>query len=117
MFLPIERDTRVTVKNHGISFGEGVGSEMFSPLVPLLAHFATPEKITHFVLSRLQKRHLQHEKECLMAKLVEAELDGAAAAKQIQCLKETIGKLKSVYKDVGGDGDCSRVGLLVLPRG
>lgn len=46
-------------------------------------------------LSMLQKRHLQHEKECLMAKLVEAELDGAAAAKQIQCLKETIGKLKS----------------------
>ncbi|KAJ6654600.1 hypothetical protein lerEdw1_006753 [Lerista edwardsae] len=46
-------------------------------------------------LSVLQKRHLQHEKECLMSKLVEAELDGAAASKQIQCLKETIGKLKS----------------------
>ncbi|XP_053138378.1 outer dense fiber protein 2 isoform X2 [Hemicordylus capensis] len=46
-------------------------------------------------LSLLQKRHLQHEKECLMSKLVEAELDGAAAAKQIQALKETIGKLKS----------------------
>ncbi|XP_061460004.1 outer dense fiber protein 2 isoform X1 [Rhineura floridana] len=46
-------------------------------------------------LSILQKRHLMHEKECLMSKLVEAELDGAAAAKQIQALKDTIGKLKS----------------------
>uniref|UniRef100_A0A6J0TPJ0 Outer dense fiber protein 2 n=1 Tax=Pogona vitticeps TaxID=103695 RepID=A0A6J0TPJ0_9SAUR len=46
-------------------------------------------------LSILQKRHLLHEKECLMAKLVEAELDGAAAAKQIQALKDAIGKLKS----------------------
>ncbi|XP_063000949.1 outer dense fiber protein 2 isoform X1 [Elgaria multicarinata webbii] len=46
-------------------------------------------------LSLLQKRHLLHEKECLMSKLVEAELDGAAAAKQIQALKDTIGKLKS----------------------
>uniref|UniRef100_A0A8D0DMB8 Outer dense fiber protein 2 n=1 Tax=Salvator merianae TaxID=96440 RepID=A0A8D0DMB8_SALMN len=46
-------------------------------------------------LSILQKRHLLHEKECLMSKLVEAELDGAAAAKQIQALKDTINKLKS----------------------
>ncbi|XP_054853967.1 outer dense fiber protein 2 isoform X2 [Eublepharis macularius] len=46
-------------------------------------------------LSVLQKRHLQHEKECLMTKLVEAEMDGAAAAKQIQALKDTIGKLKT----------------------
>ncbi|KAF7241073.1 Outer dense fiber protein 2 [Varanus komodoensis] len=46
-------------------------------------------------LSILQKRHLLHEKECLMAKLVEAELDGAAASKQIQALKDTISKLKT----------------------
>nr|XP_003229700.2 PREDICTED: outer dense fiber protein 2 [Anolis carolinensis] len=46
-------------------------------------------------LSILQKRHLMHEKECLMAKLVEAEMDGAAASKQIQALKDTICKLKS----------------------
>uniref|UniRef100_A0A670Z6K5 Outer dense fiber protein 2 n=1 Tax=Pseudonaja textilis TaxID=8673 RepID=A0A670Z6K5_PSETE len=46
-------------------------------------------------LSILQKRHLLHEKECLMSKLVEAELDGAAAAKQIQALKDVIGKLKT----------------------
>ncbi|XP_063172041.1 outer dense fiber protein 2 isoform X1 [Candoia aspera] len=46
-------------------------------------------------LSILQKRHLLHEKECLMSKLVEAELDGAAAAKQIQALKEVVGKLKT----------------------
>ncbi|XP_044519964.1 outer dense fiber protein 2 isoform X2 [Gracilinanus agilis] len=43
----------------------------------------------------LQKRHLQQEKECLMSKLVEAEMDGAAAAKQVMALKDTIGKLKS----------------------
>ncbi|XP_060613177.2 outer dense fiber protein 2 isoform X3 [Anolis sagrei] len=46
-------------------------------------------------LSILQKRHLMHEKECLMSKLVEAEMDGAAASKQIQALKDTICKLKS----------------------
>uniref|UniRef100_A0A8D1G9I5 Outer dense fiber protein 2 n=1 Tax=Sus scrofa TaxID=9823 RepID=A0A8D1G9I5_PIG len=42
----------------------------------------------------LQKKHLQQEKECLMSKLVEAEMDGAAAAKQVMALKDTIGKLK-----------------------
>lgn len=45
---------------------------------------------------RLQKKHLQQEKECLMSKLVEAEMDGAAAAKQVMALKDTIGKLKTV---------------------
>ncbi|EPY83297.1 outer dense fiber of sperm tails 2 isoform 1 isoform 1-like protein [Camelus ferus] len=44
----------------------------------------------------LQKKHLQQEKECLMSKLVEAEMDGAAAAKQVMALKDTIGKLKTV---------------------
>ncbi|CAO2587629.1 Outer dense fiber protein 2 [Lemmus lemmus] len=43
----------------------------------------------------LQKKHLQQEKECLMTKLAEAEMDGAAAAKQIMALKDTIGKLKT----------------------
>ncbi|XP_055964742.1 outer dense fiber protein 2 isoform X2 [Sorex fumeus] len=43
----------------------------------------------------LQKKHLQQEKECLMSKLVEAEMDGAAAAKQVLALKDTIGKLKT----------------------
>ncbi|KAK2504242.1 hypothetical protein MC885_006425 [Smutsia gigantea] len=43
----------------------------------------------------LQKKHLQQEKECLMSKLVEAEMDGAAAAKQVVALKDTIGKLKT----------------------
>lgn len=45
---------------------------------------------------RLQKKHLQQEKECLMSKLVEAEMDGAAAAKQVMALKDTIGKLRTV---------------------
>lgn len=31
-----------------------------------------------------------------MSKLVEAEMDGAAAAKQVMALKDTIGKLKTV---------------------
>ena len=43
----------------------------------------------------LQKKHLQQEKECLMSKLGEAEMDGAAAAIQVKALKGTIGKLKS----------------------
>uniref|UniRef100_A0ACB8F042 Uncharacterized protein n=1 Tax=Sphaerodactylus townsendi TaxID=933632 RepID=A0ACB8F042_9SAUR len=52
-------------------------------------------------LSVLQKRHLQHEKECLMTKLVETEMDGAAAAKQIQALKDSINKLKTVCATPG----------------
>uniref|UniRef100_A0A2K5CH36 Outer dense fiber protein 2 n=1 Tax=Aotus nancymaae TaxID=37293 RepID=A0A2K5CH36_AOTNA len=43
----------------------------------------------------LQKKHLQQEKERLMSKLVEAEMDGAGAAKQVTALKDTIGKLKT----------------------
>ncbi|EHB07969.1 Outer dense fiber protein 2 [Heterocephalus glaber] len=43
----------------------------------------------------LPKKHLQKEKECLMSKLVEAEMDGAAAAKQVMALKDTIRKLKT----------------------
>ena len=31
-----------------------------------------------------------------MSKLMEAEMDGAAAAKQVMALKDTIGKLKTV---------------------
>ncbi|XP_014805341.1 PREDICTED: outer dense fiber protein 2 isoform X1 [Calidris pugnax] len=44
-------------------------------------------------LTVLQKNYLQHEKECLMSKLSEAERDGAAAARQIHSLKNTIGRL------------------------
>lgn len=36
-----------------------------------------------------------------MSKLVEAELDGAAASKQIQALKDVIGKLKTVRAKLG----------------
>ena len=39
---------------------------------------------------------MQHEKECLMSKLSEAERDGAAAARQIHALKNTIGRLNIV---------------------
>ncbi|CAO2596488.1 Outer dense fiber protein 2 [Lemmus lemmus] len=41
----------------------------------------------------VQKKHLQHEKDCLMSKLAEAEMDGAAAAKQVMDLKDIVGKL------------------------
>uniref|UniRef100_A0A6G1RV02 Outer dense fiber protein 2 n=1 Tax=Hypotaenidia okinawae TaxID=2861861 RepID=A0A6G1RV02_9GRUI len=44
-------------------------------------------------LTVLQKKYLQQEKECLMTKLSEAERDGAAAARQIHALKNTIGRL------------------------
>ncbi|KFQ17300.1 Outer dense fiber protein 2, partial [Merops nubicus] len=44
-------------------------------------------------LTVLQKKYLQREKEFLMAKLSEAERDGAAAARQIHALKNTIGRL------------------------
>ncbi|XP_055982056.1 outer dense fiber protein 2-like [Sorex fumeus] len=46
-------------------------------------------------ITLLQKKHLQQEKESLVNKLVEAEMDGAAAAQQVMALKDTIGKLKT----------------------
>ncbi|CAO2598265.1 Outer dense fiber protein 2 [Lemmus lemmus] len=49
----------------------------------------------------LQKKHLQQEKECLMSKLAEAEMDGAAAAKQVMALKDTVRKLKSIGGALG----------------
>ncbi|XP_030142394.4 outer dense fiber protein 2 isoform X9 [Taeniopygia guttata] len=44
-------------------------------------------------LTALQKECLQQEKECLLSKLNEAERDGAAAARQIHALRNTIGRL------------------------
>uniref|UniRef100_A0A8V1A7V6 Outer dense fiber protein 2 n=1 Tax=Gallus gallus TaxID=9031 RepID=A0A8V1A7V6_CHICK len=44
-------------------------------------------------LTMLQKKYLQHEKECLLSKLSEAERDGAAAAREIHALKSTIERL------------------------
>ncbi|XP_010014751.1 PREDICTED: outer dense fiber protein 2 isoform X1 [Nestor notabilis] len=44
-------------------------------------------------LTMIEKKYLQHEKECLMSKLGEAERDAAAAARQIRALENTIGRL------------------------
>lgn len=38
------------------------------------------------------------EMETLLRKLVEAEIDGQAAAKQVAALRETVGKLKKVRR-------------------
>ena len=66
---------------------------------------------------RLQKKHLQQEKECLMSKLVEAEMDGAAAAKQVMALKDTIGKLKTVggRQRTTQPWDCAQKGASCKP--
>ncbi|KAJ8388745.1 hypothetical protein AAFF_G00129780 [Aldrovandia affinis] len=45
--------------------------------------------------SRQETEVLLQEKDTLLRKLVEAELDGAAAAKQVSALKETVGKMKT----------------------
>ncbi|XP_061333047.1 outer dense fiber protein 2 isoform X2 [Pezoporus flaviventris] len=46
-------------------------------------------------LTMLEKKYLQHEKECLMSKLSEAERDASAAARQIRALENTIGRLNT----------------------
>nr|XP_015222741.1 PREDICTED: outer dense fiber protein 2 isoform X2 [Lepisosteus oculatus]XP_015222742.1 PREDICTED: outer dense fiber protein 2 isoform X2 [Lepisosteus oculatus]XP_015222743.1 PREDICTED: outer dense fiber protein 2 isoform X2 [Lepisosteus oculatus] len=43
----------------------------------------------------LEKQHLLLEKDALLKKLVEAEMDGAAAAKQVSALRETIGRMRT----------------------
>ncbi|XP_014341650.1 outer dense fiber protein 2 isoform X1 [Latimeria chalumnae] len=53
--------------------------------------------------SRIEKEHLLQEKDRLLKKLVEAEMDGAAAAKQVTVLRETIGKLKTEKRMTSSD--------------
>uniref|UniRef100_UPI00398E3E25 outer dense fiber protein 2 isoform X1 n=2 Tax=Pristiophorus japonicus TaxID=55135 RepID=UPI00398E3E25 len=45
-------------------------------------------------ISCLEKKHWRKDKDTLLKKLVEAELDGAAAAKQVAALRSTIGQLR-----------------------
>ncbi|MGH0170965.1 UNVERIFIED_CONTAM: hypothetical protein FKN15_070122 [Acipenser sinensis] len=53
--------------------------------------------------SRLEKEHLLYEKDALLKKLVETEMDGAAASKQVSALRETIGALKSEKRMSGSE--------------
>ncbi|KAK1155892.1 outer dense fiber protein 2-like isoform X1 [Acipenser oxyrinchus oxyrinchus] len=53
--------------------------------------------------SRLEKEHLLNEKDALLKKLVETEMDGAAASKQVSALRETIGALKSEKRMSGAE--------------
>ncbi|MGH0157218.1 UNVERIFIED_CONTAM: hypothetical protein FKN15_044026 [Acipenser sinensis] len=52
---------------------------------------------------RLEKEHLLYEKDTLLKKLVETEMDGAAASKQVSALRETIGALKSEKRMSGSE--------------
>ncbi|KAI1900679.1 hypothetical protein AGOR_G00052390 [Albula goreensis] len=54
-------------------------------------------------LSRQEMGVLLHEKEELLRKLVEAEIDGAAAAKQVSALKETVCKMRTEKRVSGSD--------------
>ncbi|XP_058861439.1 outer dense fiber protein 2-like isoform X1 [Acipenser ruthenus] len=51
----------------------------------------------------LEKEHLLYEKDALLKKLVETEMDGAAASKQVSALRETIGALKSEKRMSGSE--------------
>ncbi|MBN3286317.1 ODFP2 protein, partial [Polyodon spathula] len=53
--------------------------------------------------SRLEKEHLLYEKDALLKKLVETEMDGAAASQQVSALREIIGNLKSEKRMSGSE--------------
>ncbi|KAG7480550.1 hypothetical protein MATL_G00057400 [Megalops atlanticus] len=53
--------------------------------------------------TRLETEALLEEKGTLLRKLVEAEIDGAAAAKQVSALKETMGKIRTEKRMSGSD--------------
>ncbi|XP_066568786.1 outer dense fiber protein 2 isoform X2 [Amia ocellicauda] len=53
--------------------------------------------------SRLEKQNLLLEKDALLKKLVEAEMDGAAAAKQVSALREMVGRMKTEKRMSGSD--------------
>ncbi|KAJ8263316.1 hypothetical protein COCON_G00157730 [Conger conger] len=54
-------------------------------------------------LTRQETETLLQQKDLLLRKLVEAEVDGAAAAKQVSALKETVGKIKTEKRMSGAD--------------
>lgn len=46
--------------------------------------------LNHFFLTRLERDSLQPDKDVLLRKLLEAEMDSSAAAKQVSALRETV---------------------------
>ncbi len=49
--------------------------------------------LNHFFLSRLERDSLQPDKDVLLRKLLEAEMDSSAAAKQVSALRETVSQM------------------------
>ena len=58
---------------------------------------------------RLEKESLLQEKDLLLSKLLEAELDGTAAAKQVSALRETVSRISH---STSACGVCSTRSLL-----
>ena len=52
--------------------------------------------ILHVVTSRSERELLDRARDNLMKKLVEVEMDGQAAAKQVAALRDTIRRLREV---------------------
>lgn len=52
--------------------------------------FSFKVKFNHFFLSRSERDSLQPDKDVLLRKLLEAEMDSSAAAKQVSALREMV---------------------------
>ncbi|KAK1788395.1 hypothetical protein P4O66_016824, partial [Electrophorus voltai] len=53
-------------------------------------------------LGRLERETLQQEKDVLLRKLLEAELDGTAAAQQVSALRDTVSRMSRTEKRISG---------------
>ncbi|KAL4609565.1 outer dense fiber protein 2 [Arapaima gigas] len=53
--------------------------------------------------TRLEREALLQEKDTLLKKLVEAEMDGVAASKQVAAMRETVGKMQSETQISGSE--------------
>ncbi|KPP64592.1 hypothetical protein Z043_117042, partial [Scleropages formosus] len=53
--------------------------------------------------TRLEKEALLQEKDALLKKLVEAEMDGVAASKQVAAMRETVGRIQSETQMSGSE--------------
>ncbi len=65
--------------------------DIFNILLLRIIHFKF--SLNHFFLSRLERDSLQPDKDVLLRKLLEAEMDSSAAAKQVSALRETVSQM------------------------
>lgn len=81
---------KMLVENDFGRYDENIDVKHF---VSRIAYFKYRPKLKYFFWSRLERDSMQLDKDVLLRKLLEAEMDSNAAAKQVSALRETVGHM------------------------